>query len=301
MAWLGQTDLNASDGSTEAGDGPIANACVARHFDDIVILNNYPKSQADQYKNWLVGKMANAASDIRLLQQQLTSPINFAEIFQAARSVLDDIRKEDPALSITFHLSPGTPAMAAVWIVMAQMYPDISLINSSREAGVEDVDFPFDLASEFQPDMTNLVSKRLVEMSAGLPPQASEFDRLIHRSNVMRQLIAKARLIARSDVPVLLEGETGTGKELFARAIHAESARSSKPFVTLNCGAIPLGLMESELFGHEKGASPELIDSVMAGSRKLMAVLCFWMKSASCQSQPKSHYYGRCSLARLLE
>ena len=254
MTWLGQTDLNASDGSKGAGDGPIANACVARHFDDIVILNNYSESQANQYKHWLAGKSDNVASDIRLLQQRLTSPINFAEIYQAARSVLDDIRKEDPGLSITFHLSPGTPAMAAVWIIMAQMYPNISLINSSREAGVEDVDFPFDLAAEFQPDMANLVSKRLVEMSAGLPPQAPEFDLLIHRSDVMHQLIAKARLIARNNVPVLLEGETGTGKELFARAIHAESTRSGKPFVTLNCGAIPLGLLESELFGHEKGA-----------------------------------------------
>src|SRR5438445_676873 len=59
---------------------------------------------------------------------------------------------------------------------------------------------------------------------------------------------------AQSSVTVLLEGESGTGKELAARAIHAQSDRRAAPFVVVNCGAIPQGLIESELFGHEKGA-----------------------------------------------
>lgn len=63
-----------------------------------------------------------------------------------------------------------------------------------------------------------------------------------------------AHQLALRDVPVLLQGESGTGKELFARAIHQASYRSSKPFVAVNCGAIPLELVDAELFGHEKGA-----------------------------------------------
>ncbi len=70
----------------------------------------------------------------------------------------------------------------------------------------------------------------------------------------MQRLILRARRIAPRSIPVLIEGESGTGKELFARAIHDASSRKDKPFVPINCGAIPSELVESELFGHEKGA-----------------------------------------------
>ena len=70
----------------------------------------------------------------------------------------------------------------------------------------------------------------------------------------MQRVVLKARRIAPRSIPVLIEGESGTGKELFARAIHDASPRKDKPFVAINCGAIPAELVESELFGHEKGA-----------------------------------------------
>lgn len=70
----------------------------------------------------------------------------------------------------------------------------------------------------------------------------------------MQRLVAKAQKAARRSVPILIEGESGTGKELLARAIHAESARSLAPLCVVNCGAIPVDLVESELFGHERGA-----------------------------------------------
>jgi DNA-binding NtrC family response regulator len=80
------------------------------------------------------------------------------------------------------------------------------------------------------------------------------FDDLIASSPEMRQVLRLGTRAAQSDIPVLIEGESGSGKELVARAIQGTSARSGKPFVTVNCGAIPENLLESILFGHEKGS-----------------------------------------------
>ncbi len=77
---------------------------------------------------------------------------------------------------------------------------------------------------------------------------------IITRSPQMETLLAEARLVATSDASVLIQGDSGTGKELLARALHASSARCQAPFVAVNCGAIPESLIESELFGHLKGA-----------------------------------------------
>ena len=80
------------------------------------------------------------------------------------------------------------------------------------------------------------------------------FEEIIGRSSAIRCVLRKIEIVAPTDSTVLIYGETGTGKELVARAIHERSSRNSKAFVKLNCAAIPTGLLESELFGHEKGA-----------------------------------------------
>jgi PAS domain S-box-containing protein len=80
------------------------------------------------------------------------------------------------------------------------------------------------------------------------------FEEIIGQSPALREVLKKARIVAATDSTVLLLGETGTGKELVARSIHSLSARKDKTFVKLNCAAVPSGLLESELFGHEKGA-----------------------------------------------
>jgi formate hydrogenlyase transcriptional activator len=80
------------------------------------------------------------------------------------------------------------------------------------------------------------------------------FEEIIGQSAPMRQLLRKIEHVAPTDATVLIQGETGTGKELLARAIHDRSRRKDRPLVKVNCGSIPSGLVESELFGHEKGA-----------------------------------------------
>ena len=80
------------------------------------------------------------------------------------------------------------------------------------------------------------------------------FEEIVGTSAALRAVLKQVEVVAPTESTVLILGETGTGKELIARAIHAASSRSGRPFVKLNCAAIPTGLLESELFGHEKGA-----------------------------------------------
>ena len=84
--------------------------------------------------------------------------------------------------------------------------------------------------------------------------EAFRFGEIVGTSPVMQQVFRRVEKIAPTDISVLITGETGTGKELIAREIHTRSPRTGKPFVTINCGAIPENLLESELFGHVKGA-----------------------------------------------
>ncbi|HLA41525.1 MAG TPA: sigma-54 dependent transcriptional regulator, partial [Candidatus Glassbacteria bacterium] len=83
---------------------------------------------------------------------------------------------------------------------------------------------------------------------------AETFEEIVHRSAVMKQVCDTVEQAAMTDVPVLITGETGTGKELVARAIHQRSSRRDGPLVAVNCGAVPETLFESELFGHARGA-----------------------------------------------
>jgi formate hydrogenlyase transcriptional activator len=86
------------------------------------------------------------------------------------------------------------------------------------------------------------------------PPTALETEQIVGADGALRPVMEALRLVAPADATVLIHGETGTGKELIARAIHEHSHRRQAPYVKVNCAAIPAGLLESELFGHERGA-----------------------------------------------
>jgi formate hydrogenlyase transcriptional activator len=95
---------------------------------------------------------------------------------------------------------------------------------------------------------------RLLEANAENTYRRDNFEEIVGRSAAIKRVLAEVETVAPTDATVLILGETGTGKELIARAVHRLSARKDHPFVTLNCAAIPTGLLESELFGYEKGA-----------------------------------------------
>ncbi|MYI63793.1 MAG: AAA domain-containing protein, partial [Gemmatimonadetes bacterium] len=252
LCWIGATDLRASQGD-DVGEGPIAQAAEKLGFDEVFLISNYlSDDRVTAYVEWAKKR---SSTPYRLYEERLSSPTHFGEIYEAAvRICTAALGEQRDQVELTFHLSPGTPAMAAVWILLAKTRFPAELIESSREHGVQTASVPFDISAEFLPDLLRKPDEQLRSASAEKPIESANFADIHYRSPIMAHLVERAQHVALRNVPVLLEGESGTGKELFARAIHDHSSRKNKPFIAVNCGAIPQTLVESELFGHEKGA-----------------------------------------------
>ncbi|MBN2887348.1 MAG: sigma-54-dependent Fis family transcriptional regulator [Chromatiaceae bacterium] len=252
VSWIGRTDLNAASGKAEVGLGPIAQALKVRAFDRVLLLCNYPPEECESYRLWAARHVQTA---IELEPVELSSPMHFGEIHEAVTGAIARLSERlGPETRLTFHLSPGTSAMAAVWIILAKTRYGAELIESSREAGVKTAVIPFDLSAEFIPAVYRQADRELMRFGAGLADTAPAFSDIICRGPAMREVIARARRVAARSVPVLIEGESGTGKEMLARAIHRASPRREQPFIAVNCGALARELAASELFGHQRGA-----------------------------------------------
>ncbi len=144
-------------------------------------------------------------------------------------------------------------------VVMMTGYGTIETAVEAMKKGAEDfLTKPFDKESVLKKVARLLELHRLrlqvAELEARGAERASPFRDIISSSSRMQSVLEKAEAAARSDLPILLLGETGTGKEMLARAIHAAGKRASGPFIPVNCGALPRDLVESELFGHQRGA-----------------------------------------------
>lgn len=250
VAWIGSADLRGPSSADGTDVGPIANALDARSFERAVLLANQDAAETRRFVKWLRDR---GSTKIEVEQVELTSPTSFGEIYQAATRVLARIYKEGD-VRVTLHLSPGTPAMAAVWVLLGKTRFPAEFIESSKQAGVKSVQIPFDIAAELVPSLYESADRKLIAQSDERPSAEARFGDIIYRGAEMSRLIRKAQKAALRSLPVLIEGESGTGKELLAKAIANEGIRKGKPFRVINCGAIPSELLESELFGHEKGA-----------------------------------------------
>jgi two-component system response regulator HydG len=143
-------------------------------------------------------------------------------------------------------------------VIIITAYASIETAVNAMKLGASDY-----LLKPFRPDYLSLVMEKVTQQRKlsseynylkGRLEKMTRFDNIIGQGPGMEKIFDLIPEVARSDSSILLTGETGTGKELVAKALHAKSRRSHFPFIAINCGAIPDSLLESELFGHQKGA-----------------------------------------------
>lgn len=256
LSWLGIADLKAAsllpnNDREPIGDGPILGALKNLSFDELHLLHDQDQQKVTAYLDWLTQSNTIKAVSIPCA---LRSPIDFGDIHQAVDGYLKNLTGEHPDLDISIHLSPGTPSMTAVSILLGKTKYNTRFVQSTKEKGGEFVTIPFDISAEFVPQLVKRADQKLSELALDHAPTSAAFSDIITQNPDFQRVIRKAEKIAVRNVSALIMGESGTGKELFAKAIHNASQRKGKPFITVNCGAIPKDLIDSALFGHIKGA-----------------------------------------------
>jgi len=209
------------------------------------------------------------ADMLRLLTIRLTAAGYRVSAVSSAEAALTQLHIERPQLVLSDVQLPGRDGLALFDDIRAQ-HPSLPVILLTAHGTIPDAVqatergvFTY-LTKPF--DGKALEGKIAQALSLSAPahpakrgsPEAWQHQ-IISRSSRMAEALAEARMVAQSDASVLLRGESGTGKELLAQAIHQASARAGKPFIAVNCGAIPEALLESELFGHVKGAFTDAV------------------------------------------
>ncbi len=202
------------------------------------------------------------------LAQTLSRAGYKVSVFGLATSALDSIKKQTFDLVISDLKMPGMDGVEMlrqlrqmgqdIPVIMMTAYGTVSSAVEAMKLGAFDY-----IQKPFDPEEIELLVKRAVQdrqvrtENEALRRTVSDlcnFRQLVGQSLVIRKLRDQIEKIAPSDATVLVEGESGTGKEMIARAIHSASNRASRPLLCLNCAALSANLLESELFGHEKGA-----------------------------------------------
>ena len=201
---------------------------------------------------------------LRLLSLRMKSAGYQISTAANGREALSQLAVEHPALVVTDLKMDEMDGMALLDAIRRD-YPTLPVIILTAHGSIPDAllaanqgVFAF-LTKPFDGKELMAEVERAFQLTAAAPQgkrgkEAAGWERILTRSAKMQALLDQARLVAAADASVFIHGASGTGKELLAQAIHQASPRRDRPFVAVNCGAFPEQLLESELFGHKKGA-----------------------------------------------
>lgn len=207
------------------------------HTPGIVLISGYDPEYAVRTERTLA-EAGFSVTNVNSLREIADQVIGSSEV---ALIVLTGGLSEPTTRAFLKTLEDASVPVAVLALVESA---EIDLIESLRRMGTDDV-----LVKPFDTNELQLVARRLL-----LREELIEKTHIIGRSDEMKQVLERVAQYAPVNSTVLIEGESGTGKELIARAIHDLSPRRGQPFIAVNCAALPESLLESELFGHEKGA-----------------------------------------------
>ncbi|MHA1873565.1 MAG: RNA repair transcriptional activator RtcR family protein, partial [Candidatus Heimdallarchaeaceae archaeon] len=200
-------------------------------------------------------------TNIHFVRVDVSSPTDYEDLFRGISISVAKIEKENKEINPEYFIltDSGTPQMQTCWILLvasnlfkAHLIQGVPAkfaggIYKPKEINLNFKDFPIIL----KPPEIDKLNKILLEEPT---IEHIEKDKLIGNEKLFISAKAKTLQAAKYDISVLLMGETGTGKELFARLIHNNSTRKDKPFIPVNCSAVNIQIAESEFFGHKKGA-----------------------------------------------
>lgn len=246
--------------SAQAGDarvGPILTVLAEREFEHVYLLTTPRMAEISEATKAEI-KWRHPSTKVEILSVPLKDPTNYLGILRQLRTHLRNLEGHHPSGKFSIAVSSGTPQMHACWLLLVASgeFPATLLQTTPpeflgerksciKEIDVSTEDFPKVVIREAETPNKDSFDLAQVCHELGIVGEAPSFVSSLHRAATFAEY---------DDTHVLLLGETGTGKELFAKLIHILSARANLPLVTLNCSNIPPDLAESQLFGHKKGA-----------------------------------------------
>jgi len=200
-----------------------------------------------------------------VLERALTQAGIENRCFEDADTLLEEIEYEQPDAIISDIRMPGTDGLAMLDqlharfpnlpVIITTAHSDLdSAVASYQQGAFEYLPKPFDIDDVVAITERAITHRREALQTKEVSSESPKTTEIIGEAPAMQEVFRAIGRLAHSNITVLINGESGTGKELVARALHRHSPRSAKPFIALNMAAIPRDLMESELFGHEKGA-----------------------------------------------
>jgi len=251
-------------------DGPVLTLLGEREFQFIYLFTTpHTLTNAQQLRQEIARRQP--ATKIRVFNIKIQDPTDYEELYLHMNKLCQEVMEKHGGTNPKYYIATasGTPQMQTIWVLLSQsgLVPSTLLkITPPRflkphHGAVSEINLSLDKFPNILPTSpkrseiaaTYLRKEKLEAEREQLVLEFSQY-RMIGKSARLSMIMDTIKAASKYDSAVLIQGETGTGKELVARAIHFNSARQMEPFLIINCAAIPETLVESELFGHEKGA-----------------------------------------------